>query len=44
VRKAIVKEFAGIKVQDHLVITLKPAATARIKLPVLSAVQAVREK
>jgi hypothetical protein len=44
VRKAIVKEFAGIKVQDRLVIALKPAPTSRIKLPVLSAVKAVREK
>ncbi len=43
-RKALRKEFKRVDVSGDLVITLAPAASSKLKRPVLSGFEAVREK
>ena len=43
VRKPLVREFGGIEVRGQLSIALKPSATTPRKMPVLSALRAIRE-
>jgi len=42
-RRALVREFGGIEVRDRLSIALKPSAATAKRMPVLSAVRAIRE-
>ena len=41
--RAVVREFRGVEVTDSLAITLTPAASARVPLPILCGVEAVGE-
>ena len=40
---AVVREFKGVRVTDSLVVELSPVAGAKVKLPVLCGLEAVRE-